>query len=213
MKIDKPYDVNKFIHDFFMTDDEEALSAFASYCHIVELEKGDLVFGPGATEDSTTFLLDGVLKSFIKSPDGTENTFTFWFEPGTCIGVTKDMINIPEVYCVALTPCTLIKMVGSSPYELAKEYPVFWKETMIATLPFALRIMAKARAGYVLDARERYLWFLDKYGPIADIVPLSEVALFLGIKPQSLSRIRAELIREGALPVSPKDEKSFPVKP
>ena len=50
---------------------------------------------------------------------------------------------------------------------------------------------------FALTAKERYLWFVDKYAPIVDLVPLVEIARFLGIKPQSLSRIRAELAEEG----------------
>ncbi len=135
------------------------ISAVASHCHIVTKEKGDTIWAPGATEDSTTILLDGVVKTFILSPDGTENTLTFWFKPGTFICPTKEMINIPEIWCVALTQCTLIEMVGTSPYKMAEDIPVLWKE-----------------------------------------IPQNEIALYLGIKPQSLSRIRAELIKEGFTP-------------
>lgn len=176
------------------------ISAVASHCHIVTKEKGDTIWAPGATEDSTAILLDGVVKTFILSPDGTENTLTFWFRPGTFICPTKEMINIPEIWCVAATDCTLIEMVGTTVYDLAEEYPLLWKEIMFGMLPFAVRIMNKARAGYTLTAKERYLWFLDKYGPVAEKVSQVEVASFLGIAPQSLSRIRAELEQEGVTP-------------
>ena len=197
MKIEKPYDISTILHDLFISDDEEMISAVASHCHIVTKEKGDTIWAPGATEDSTTILLDGVVKTFILSPNGTENTMTFWFKPGTFICPTKEMINIPEIWCVALTQCTLIEMVGTSPYKMAEDIPVLWKEIILGTLPFAVRIMEKARVGYTMDAKDRYLWFLDTFRPIADIIPQNEIALYLGIQPQSLSRIRAELAEEG----------------
>lgn len=196
MKIEKPYDISKILHDLFISDDEETISAVASHCHIITKEKGDTIWAPGATEDSTTILLDGVIKIFILSHDGTENTLTFWFKPRTFICPTKEMINIPEIWCAVLTKCTLIEMVGTSPYKLAEELPVIWKEIILGTLPFAIRIMDKARVGYTMDAKDRYLWFLDTFRPIADIIPQNEIALYLGIQPQSLSRIRAELAEE-----------------
>ena len=196
MLIDKSYEPIDFFRDFFMSDDEEMISAVASYCRIIHKKKGDILYGPGATEDSTIVLLDSVLRTYILSPDGTENTLTFWFKPGTFICVTKEMINIPEYWCAALTDCTLIEMVGTSVYKLAEDYPELWKEIMCGTLPFAIRILDKVRAGYTLTSKERYLWFLEKYGPIADKIPHAEIALFLGIQPQSLSRIRAELAEE-----------------
>ena len=187
-----------------MSDDEEMISAVASYCRIIHKKKGDILYGPGATEDSTIVLLDGVLRTYILSPDGTENTLTFWFKPGTFICATKEMINIPEYWCAALTDCTLIEMVGTSVYKLAEDYPELWKEIMCGTLPFAIRILDKVRAGYTLTSKERYLWFLEKYGPIADKIPHAEIALFLGIQPQSLSRIRAELAEEQGVTPPPK---------
>lgn len=196
MKIKQPFDLIEFLHDFLMTDDEEAIAAFASYCRIVTKEKGDIIFRPGITEDSTTILLDGVIKTFILSPDGTENTFAIYYQPGTAVCATKEMINIPEIWCTALTRCTLIEMVGTSPYQLAEEYPVLWKELMYGTMPFAIRIMNKVRVGYTLTAKERYLWFLDNYGPVVDRISQEEIAMYLGIKPQSLSRIRSELAGE-----------------
>ena len=200
MKIDDTYEPIEFFRDFFMTDDEESISAVASHCHIVKKKKGDILYGPGATEGSTIVLLDGVLRTYILSPDGTENTLTFWFKPGTFINVTKEMINIPAYWCVAATDCTLIEMVGTTVYDLAEEYPLLWKEIMFGTLPFAVRIMDKARAGYTLPAKERYLWFLENYGPVESKVSQLEIASFLGIAPQSLSRIRAELEQEGVTP-------------
>lgn len=180
-----------------MMDDEEATDAFVSYCRITTIEKGENIWVPGSGKDSTTLLLEGVLKTFILGPDGTENIFTFWHEPGTFICPTADMIDIPEIWCQAVTPCTIIEMVGMNPYRLAEEYPVMWKEIMFGTLPFAVRIMNKARVGYTMTAKERYLWFLENYGPVVDKVPLSEIALYLGIQPQSLSRIRTELAEQG----------------
>ncbi len=83
---------------------------------------------------------------------------------------------------------------------MAEDIPVLWKEIVLGTLPFAVRIMEKARVGYTMEAKDRYLWFLDTFRPIANIIPQNEIALYLGIKPQSLSRIRAELIKEGFTP-------------
>lgn len=196
MTIDQSFDIIEFLHDFFMTDDEDMINAFASYCRVVTKEKGEIIYRPGMEGDSTTFLLDGVLKTYILGPDGTENTFTFFYEYSTAVFLTNDMFTVPGVWCKTLTPCTMIEMVGMNPYKLAEEYPVLWREIMFGTLPFAVRIMNKARAGYTLNAKERYLWFLDKYEPVVDKVSQVEVATFLGITPQTLSRIRAELGNE-----------------
>ncbi|MEE1300351.1 MAG: hypothetical protein UHI93_07390, partial [Acutalibacteraceae bacterium] len=44
-----------------------------------------------------------------------------------------------------------------------------------------------------LNGEDRYRWFLDEYKDIAEIVPQNYVASFLGIQPQSLSRIKRQM--------------------
>lgn len=45
-----------------------------------------------------------------------------------------------------------------------------------------------------LDAKERYLWFITEYPLVFELSPQKLIASYLGMKPESLSRIRRELI-------------------
>ncbi|WKN43440.1 Crp/Fnr family transcriptional regulator [Tunicatimonas pelagia] len=45
-----------------------------------------------------------------------------------------------------------------------------------------------------LDAKDRYLWFIKEYPAVVEKSPLKFIASYLGMKPESLSRIRRELI-------------------
>ncbi|HCV43156.1 MAG TPA: cyclic nucleotide-binding protein, partial [Bacteroidetes bacterium] len=47
------------------------------------------------------------------------------------------------------------------------------------------------------SAEERYLAFIQTYPALVEQVPQSQIASYLGITPQSLSRIRKELFRKG----------------
>ncbi|MBE6736519.1 MAG: Crp/Fnr family transcriptional regulator [Ruminococcaceae bacterium] len=179
-----------------MTDNEALIDRLVECSRLVKRKKGEILFSPGVTCSSTIFLLDGVIKTYIRSPDGTENTLAFLFQPGTCVAMHEDMINIPKTWCKTMSPCTLIEM-SPGPYELADEFPELWKHLVTGWRPFYYGMMDKLRVGYTLTAKERYLWFMDKYAPIIDYVPQAEIARFLGIKPQSLSRIRNELAEEG----------------
>lgn len=194
------FDLYGFYKDYLQTDNKELILKFVEYSRIVKREKGEIIFRPESPGPSTPFLLDGVIKTYIISPDGVENTFALYFKPGTCVGMTQEMINVPQIWCKTLTPCTLIEMYGTGPYELAEEYPELWEKLVLAWMPFYFGMMDKLRAGYTLTAKERYLWFVNKYGPLVDKISLNEISLFLGIAPQSLSRIRSELAREGLLP-------------
>ncbi|HAA15766.1 MAG TPA: hypothetical protein DCE41_30280 [Cytophagales bacterium] len=45
-----------------------------------------------------------------------------------------------------------------------------------------------------LDAKARYLWFMEEYPDVIEKAPLKLIASYLGMKPESLSRIRKQLI-------------------
>ncbi len=175
---------------------DEALAKFASLSRIVTKEKGEILFSPPTESPQFYILLDGIIKTYILGPDGTENTYAIYFKPGMSISMTKDMINIPGIHCKALTNCKMIQLIGYSPFELAEEFPDLWREIVIALQPFYYGMMDKLRAGYTMTAKERYLWFLNKYPYVVDKISQVEVANFLGITPQSLSRIRTELAEE-----------------
>lgn len=196
MEQGRPLDLKEFYRKFLVSDDEKLIERMASHSRIIKKEKGDFIFRPEMDGPSTTFLLSGVAKTFILSPDGTENSFALYFQPGTAVCMTKDMINIPGIYYKALTPVTLIELVGPGPYELAEEYPDCYRELTRGWMPFYYGMMDKLRANTTLTAKDRYLWFLNKYAPIVDQISQVEIAAFLGIKPQSLSRIRNELASE-----------------
>ncbi len=190
-------DLHEIYRKLLASDNEALIDRMVSCSSIVQKKKGDIVFRPGATRSSTTILLDGVMKTFVLSPDGTENTFALYHVPGTPVIMKEDMINAAELWCKALTPCTLVE-VYPGPYELADEFPELWEKLIYAWRPFYYGMMDKLRAGYTLNAKDRYLWFVEKHGALVDKISLNEIALYLGIKPQSLSRIRAELEKGGA---------------
>lgn len=198
MKLEKgrQQDLLEFYRKHFDTNDEKLIARMATHSRVVTVDKGEILFRPEAIAPSTLFLLDGVIKTYVVSPDGTEVTYALFYKPGAAICLRKDMINIPGIWCKALTTTTYIDLVGAGPYELAEKYPDLYKELLRGFDPFYFVMLDKLRATYTLSAKERYLWFLDKYAPVVDKISQVEMAMFLGIKPQSLSRIKSELATE-----------------
>lgn len=205
MKKNQSYDLYKIFEDYLVDKNhDEAIKRWVAGSRVVTKKKGELIIAPEVEGPRTIFLLDGIIKSYILCPDGTENIYAFYHIPTTFVCLTEDMINIPGIYMTAVSRTTYID-VNPSPWELAKEFPGLYKEILIGFDPFYDRMMNKFRVGYTMTAKERYLWFLEQFAPVADKVSLSETAQFLGIQPQSLSRIRAELQEEGIINPPPEN--------
>lgn len=193
----QPIDLYAFYRRMFGSDAREDLvSAFVEHSHVKTYDKGEVIFSPTQGGTSSFFLLNGVMKICVLSPDGTENTLGYFFQPGTGYAMNEETIKATELWCKTVTPCVLVEL-SPGLFDLAEEYQELWKKLVLGWRPFYFGMMDKLRAGYTLSAKERYLWFAEKYGPIVDIIPQNEIASYLGIQPQSLSRIRNELAEGG----------------
>lgn len=197
MENKQPLDLYAFYRNWFSDKvSDEAVAWVAAHSRVVTKKKGEVIFAPGMDAPGFNLLLEGIMKTYISNPDGTENTFAIYFQPGMSISMSKEMVEIPGMHMKALENCKLIQMYDKDPFELAEIYPDLWREIALAFQQFYFGMMDKLRAGYLLTGKERYLWFLNKYPYVADRISQVEVANFLGIAPQSLSRIRADLEME-----------------
>ena len=213
VKSEQKIDLLEFYRNFFNgKDNEELVLRLASHSRIIERKKGDIIFRPESDVSISTFLLDGVVKTYNLSPSGVENNLAFYYKPGTAICLSKEMINIPEIWGKTLTPSIMVDLCGLGPYELAEDYPDLYRVILEGYKPFYFIMLDKIRAISTLNAKERYLWFLDKYAPIADTIPQNEIAMYLGIKPQSLSRIRGELFQTNGVTPPPKNKSQYAQK-
>ena len=201
MEKSRSLDIREFFrNNLLQNNNDELINWLVSHSRVITMEKGNNIFHPETDRSVSLYLLDGVIKTYIISPNGIEYTFAIYDEPGACICMTKDMINTPGIYCKALTPVSFIELVGPSPFDLATRFPELYPYLFKIFEPVYFGLLDKLRSTSTLTAKERYLWFLNKYPDVVDKVSLAEVANYLGIAPQSLSRIRAELIKEGFPP-------------
>lgn len=201
MNNQQPFNLHEFYRNALLAkDNEELIDILASHSRIVHKDKREIVFAPGVGSDTAIILLDGVLKTYIVSPNGTEHTHSFHYQTGSIICLTDEMINSPGIWCETLIETTYIEFTDLNPYKLTEEYPVLYSQFLQRYIAFYFGTMDKLCASYTMTAKERYLWFMKKYAPIADIIPQVEVAQFIGIAPASLSRIRSELLEEGITP-------------
>jgi len=157
------------------------------------IKKGESLIEEGKINDAIYINHEGVLRCH-KAIAGEQHTF--WFS-------VKDEINF-SAHCYYYGTPSLFTLSASSDclvYILSKECTnkIFTDYQPLAKWLHELMIH------YILEmedslftltdkkAENRYLAFMKKMPEIFQHVPLQEIASFLGITPQSLSRIRAGL--------------------
>ncbi len=142
------------------------------------------------------FINSGFMRLFYYDERGEEQT-TFLCAKSGFIASFSSLINqtkaIENVECI--TDCELLKisyadaklLVGIS--EIFKNFFLVMFEKSISSATLRANDLA------LLNAEQRYQKIIDQQPHFIQNIPLQYIASYLGIKPQSLSRIRKQVIK------------------
>lgn len=155
--------------------------------------KGSMVIGEGKIDDSVYFIRKGVWRAFI-ARDGEEATL--WFAvPGETVfsswGYIKELpsrftiSSSSDSVAVELKKSTIQKLAETSP-SIMNWLQELYVDILLNNDDLLVDLSSP-------KAEKRYLAFMKKMPEIFHEVPLKDIAGFIGVTPQSLSRIRAGL--------------------
>lgn len=156
-----------------------------------EIRKDDNYQEAGKIPREVIFLTEGIFRIYYYNNKGEEITKYFIDENNFVVDINSYYQNIPSSeYAQAVTDCKFIAISKVSMNELSS--------TIIPWDDIIAKITSKGLAEKVNkisfmiaeDATERYLHFLEKFPTLANRIPLSYLASYLGITQSSLSRIR-----------------------
>ena len=158
----------------------------------IEIKKDEFLSRPGKKMDKVFFVFNGFMRSFSNNLKGDECTLQF----AITYSWISDYISLygdqnSELFIQAMSDCVIWEFDISRVYKLCEKYPKFsllyrkGLEQHISAL--GSRLMNQLQ----LSAEERYDMFLKTYPGIDQLAMNYHIASFLGITPQSLSRIRS----------------------
>ena len=160
------------------------------------LVKGEQILTDNSLKKEHVFVVSGCLRSFYKTEDGKEHTIQFaiknwWISDYiTLYTNNKSIVSIES-----LTHSKVLIIDNSKVEKFYKEFPQF---EIIQRKNFEKRVATLQKRILnllTLSAAEKYNQFIKDYTAFEKIIPNYQIASFLGITPQSLSRIRKERIK------------------
>ena len=160
------------------------------------VKKGETLQRAGDVATHGYFVAEGCLRSFTIDDKGREHVLQFAPEGWWLTDFTSMRDSTPSTYFIeALEDSGVVLMTHATHTRLVETLPGY--APAFAT---GLLKMAAARDKRLLDslsatAEQRYLNFLETYASIARRVPQHMLASYLGITPETLSRLRAQLAR------------------
>ena len=156
----------------------------------VYFKKGAIITKYGQTENTVYFINEGIVEMTIKSYM-TEKVIDFFFENEMVSAFTSFLNQLPtDVQIRALMDCE-IEMISRE--DLMKAYEISLganKFGRILTEHGYIRKSNREKDLLTKTAEERYEEMFQSKAEYINNIPVNKIAKYLGIHPESLSRIR-----------------------
>lgn len=174
---------------------EEEKNALLSLDLFRSVKKGTILLKEGQITRESFFVLKGCIRKYYII-DGDEKTTAFFTEME---GITPHCAinNAPSEYFISCIEDTILTV--SNPdmgVEINAKFPKF--EIMCRIL--SEELLAKQQINFdefkTSSPEQRYLNLLQNRPDLIQRVPQHQLASYLGIKPQSLSRLRARIFEK-----------------
>lgn len=183
-----------YIRKFGVLSDEEENRITAGIKEI-SIQKGKVFVEAGKVSQRIAFVKEGVFRSLYYNKQGDDFTRYFIYE-GRFIGDFHGFVNQTpsNEYIEAITDGILL-VIDYDHFKTIETEISIWPVLIAKLHAFVAENKLKVASTMLnLDAKSRYLHFLDHYPGLANRVPQAMLASYLGITPSSFSRIRKNIV-------------------
>lgn len=182
----------------------EDLELLEKDLHYKKILKDEVLITPESSDDQLFMILKGFVYISVVDTKGEESVFHIGGE-GDLVGsrkaifmdANKKLLNADKSYYVKVLRGTEILVIDSSVFVerlMEESHLVAWFLSMLQRM--LGRMVIRMENLLSLTAEERYEKLMREYPHYIQNFPNKHIATFLGITPNSLSRIRARSIKK-----------------
>lgn len=183
--------------DFFRQviglSDEALIDRVSSLSKVVYFKKGQQIVRQDEVQKDVYLILEGVFRGYYVNIDGKEITDCLGFRCGEPAMACTRLDAPSEISIEAATDSKCLQLPIKDIIELKNEYPELEQAYNQLLVQGIQRHGMIKKVIQEFDAKRRYQWFLDVYPGLIDIISHKNIASFLGMMPESLSRLRRAL--------------------
>ncbi|GGK29594.1 cyclic nucleotide-binding protein [Yeosuana aromativorans] len=180
----------------YVSPTEQDLKLFLSSLNSISVDKGKFLLQPGTQVKHEYFVVKGCLKAYYLDEKGHKHIIQFAVE-NWWIGDFDAFYNgVPSrLHIETIENSTLLSINYDRLQELFKQAPVFERYFRLLVTNAFISQRKRILSSLEKDTKERYLEFCESYPSIEDRIPNYDIANYLGVSAENLSRVRSKLRR------------------
>ncbi|ROH90697.1 Crp/Fnr family transcriptional regulator [Chryseobacterium cucumeris] len=176
------------------TFSSEESKLFDQYFEQISVRKNTFLIKEGETEKYSYFVFEGLLRCWIINHKGDEQTF--WFCKKGTFSLSNISFTLQEKSAFnvqTIVDSVIYRIDKNKAAELYSAIPRL--KTVFDDLTAILlnKILNRNIDLIKYSPEQYYLRMIDEYGVTLNYIPLKDIASYLGITPQALSRIRKRI--------------------
>lgn len=170
---------------------DSVIAALEPYLVVVDCQKGDFLLHQGVHEMEQYFILDGILKRVVTNSHAKEMILRFADERDMETSYAAWRLKTPTPYSiVCVTRARVAKLPLHQWVAFMEEHADIKQTFEFEVMRGMSEIMAHTITLHLLDAPGRVHRFLRKHPDLFDRIPKKELASYLNLSAETLSRLK-----------------------
>lgn len=172
--------------------------AIAKAIQVITPDRGTVLVRPGEVARLCYMIIRGCIRQYTQTEDGKELTTAIFTEGQAVVAFQSFKHGTPvQHYWACVEDCCLIVGDASNESEMYTQYPELEAMTR-SMVEMEFGKQQQDFANFIATSpEERYLHLQATRPSVFQRLPQHQIASFLGITPESLSRIRKRLLQRG----------------
>jgi len=175
-----------------LTNEEREL--IQNYLTVKKLRKRQYLLQEGDVCKMVAFVEKGALRSYRVNEDGSEHIIQFALNGSFITDLYSFLTNEASIYNIdAIEDSELVVITRSASDELRRSSPKYQEFIFQATSDAYIQLEKRMTSTISLSLEERYEDLIANHTDIIQRVPQHMIASYMGLTPETLSRVRKRI--------------------